>query len=183
MPGWTAPPTEVPGNAWTGAIWNTYIRDNLNFLHGAHACRVWNSTNQGSIVTSTPTPINFDSEAFDSDGFHSTSSNTSRMTVPTGLDGFYIITGCIVYNVTSVTGYRAAKIVLNGTAGVGTDLAEGRLDNPSAGVNPRVLVTTTYRLVATDYVELVAFHTLGSNEGSQGGDINQNQLSLIFIGV
>jgi hypothetical protein len=177
----TAPPTEVAGNALTAALWNTYIRDNLNFLRAAHACRVWNSVNQGT-TSGAVTPITFDTEAFDSDAFHDSGTNPSRMTVPTGLDGYYLITGVVVFS-NNATGIRDAKLVLNGVAGVGTDLAAGRQDNPSGTNNARVLVTTTYRLAAADYVELVALQSSGGALGTVGGDINQNQLSLIWIGL
>lgn len=45
-----------------------------------------------SISNATWTAITYDTEVYDTDNFHSTSSNTSRLTVPTGLGGYYLIT-------------------------------------------------------------------------------------------
>ena len=53
-------------------------------------CRVYNSSDV-SISTSTSTTISFPSETFDTNGFHSTSTNTSRITIPTGYAGYYRI--------------------------------------------------------------------------------------------
>ena len=51
-------------------------------------CVAYKTTTQ-TISTDTLTAITFDSELFDTDGFHSTSSNTSRFTIPSGKDGKY----------------------------------------------------------------------------------------------
>ena len=53
-------------------------------------CRVYNSSDV-SISTSTSTTISFPSETFDTNGFHSTTTNTSRITIPTGYAGYYRI--------------------------------------------------------------------------------------------
>ena len=53
--------------------------------------QVYNSTTQ-SIANITYTTLTFDSETYDTDGFHSTSSNTSRLTIPAGKGGKYQIT-------------------------------------------------------------------------------------------
>jgi hypothetical protein len=52
---------------------------------------LYNSTTQ-SILNNTLTAISFDAEYFDTDGFHSTVSNTARITIPAGLGGKYLIT-------------------------------------------------------------------------------------------
>ena len=51
---------------------------------------VYRSTAQ-SISNSTLTDITFDSETFDTDAFHSTVTNTDRLTVPAGKDGYYLV--------------------------------------------------------------------------------------------
>jgi hypothetical protein len=55
---------------------------------GFAGCVAYKTTTQ-TVSTDTLTAITFDSELFDTDGFHSTSSNTSRFTIPTGKDGKY----------------------------------------------------------------------------------------------
>ena len=53
-----------------------------------HGCSVYKSTNYATGSTGDH-PILCNSENFDTDGYHSTSTNTSRITIPTGLDGYY----------------------------------------------------------------------------------------------
>lgn len=56
--------------------------------------KAWNSGTQtmnGSGTAGGVTLITFDSEEYDSDAFHSTSSLTSRLTIPAGLTGKYAI--------------------------------------------------------------------------------------------
>jgi hypothetical protein len=53
-------------------------------------CSVYNSAAQ-TISNAVLTAITFNSENFDTDGFHSTSSNTSRITVPSGKGGYYLL--------------------------------------------------------------------------------------------
>src|SRR5438876_645541 len=56
--------------------------------------RVYNSANI-SVSASTEQALTFDTERSDSNAYHSTSSNTSRITVPTGGDGRYVISGAV----------------------------------------------------------------------------------------
>lgn len=44
-----------------------------------------------SIPITTYTAITWDTESFDTDAFHSTTTNTSRITIPSGLAGYYSI--------------------------------------------------------------------------------------------
>lgn len=102
--------------------------------------RVYNSTTQ-SINNNVFT---FDSEEFDTDGFHSTSSNTSRLTIPSGLGGKYHIKG---FFYTGSATAQSVYLKLNGSTSIrGSYLA------PEFGGGPEVIVD----LVAGDYVEMHA---------------------------
>jgi hypothetical protein len=58
-------------------------------------CRLYGSVGAGvqTIPDDTLTGIQFDSESFDTDGYHSTSSNTDRITIPSGRAGKYHLIG------------------------------------------------------------------------------------------
>jgi hypothetical protein len=180
---WTTPITVSVGDTWTAAKWNTGVRDNLNWVNGAHACRLLHSVNQNVPDDGAYHALAFDTESFDTDVFHDPSSNNSRITIPTGLDGYYIITGTIVY-AANATGYRDARIMLNSIA-TGTAIGTGRNQNVGGATAARVQTITTYRLAATDYIELCALQNSGGglNALGTGGDIDQTQLSLIYIGL
>jgi len=111
-----------------------------------------------SVPTSTYTAITCDQEQYDTDSYHSTSTNTSRITIPTGKTGYYQINGQIVFNQSSGGGSRQLVIYKNGTS----FFASPDISAPS-GQYPGVALTTTAYLTAGDYVELYAYQTSGAN--------------------
>ena len=58
--------------------------------------------------------MTWDSEDFDTDGFHSTSSNTSRITIPSGKGGKYLLVAQTTF-ASNATGVRIWKIFKNGS--------------------------------------------------------------------
>jgi hypothetical protein len=126
-------------------------------------CRVYNSATQ-SIPDSAATALTFDTEVFDTDGFHSTSVNTSRMTIPAGLGGKYFLLG--TYEPTANgTGRRDLMLRVNGA----TEIARLRgIGNASyAGFSQ---VSTIYDLAAGDYVEVTVLQ-------DSGGALNSTALT------
>lgn len=118
-------------------------------------CRVYNSASI-SLAHNTPTALTFDTETLDDGGLHSTSVNTSRITVPSDGAGWYSIGGCVRF-AANTTGYREIKVQLNGA----TDLAIMRVPNSGATDDVRVTIHTEYPLAVGDYVELVATQNSG----------------------
>jgi hypothetical protein len=100
--------------------------------------------------------IPFNSERYDSDAFHDTGSNTSRLTVPTGKDGKYLIVGNVEFD-TNTTGLRYCRILLNGA----TQIALNYLDPGVATSTPQFNISTIYSLAAADYVELQVYQSSG----------------------
>jgi len=76
-------------------------------------CRVTNSIDQ-SISNSVRTTVTFDTETFDTNGFHDTSTLTGRMTIPSGKAGKYLVTAGVTF-ATSGTGYRELYLFKNGS--------------------------------------------------------------------
>jgi len=94
----------------------------------------------------------FGNENWDTDAFHSTSSNTSRITIPAGLGGYYLFNG---YVATSTS--DASQIVLykNGSAlALGT--ASGTLHRVVNTAGNTIYYTASLMVsaVATDYFEM-----------------------------
>lgn len=144
---------------------NWTIEQTAHTLSSATQSRVvaFHSTTQ-SIADATMTAVSLDSEDVDVGGLHSTSSNTSRLTIPTGAGGFYLVFGQVSFAV-NVTGVRTARITKNGA----TDLALTQFNAVSDGIRPTVIpVTWSGTLAAADYVEMFAQQTSGGalNVGS-----------------
>jgi hypothetical protein len=111
-----------------------------------------------TIANNTNTALTFDSEFFDTDGFHSTSTNTSRITIPAGLGGYYsIVTTACTWDING-TGKRGLGIYKNGAS-----LTSSLEIIPSASIYVSNSLSTVLNLSAGDYIELYAIQTSGGN--------------------
>ena len=138
-------------------------------------CTVYNSSDQ-SISSGVATAVTWNTEVFDTDAFHSTSTNTSRMTIPSGKDGKYRIDAMWQWSANSTTGYRAMYLYKNGSlvftsTNVGSTTAQEQ--------NTMVYIDTA---VATDYYELYALHNKGSNESVRLSS-SYGRYSITFLGA
>ena len=113
--------------------------------------RVYNSGNYDPTAA-TWESVTFDSERWDTDTLHDTSTNTDRLTVPADCDGIYEIGACMQFdtgdsaNAASVVGIR---FLLNGATVIAEDL---RNHYRAGAFDVVVSLTTQYDLDATDYV-------------------------------
>lgn len=116
-----------------------------------------------AVGTAAETPVTFDAESFDTDGFHEGVTNPSRITIPTGLGGKYLIGGSATIAGLS-TGHRFIVFFKkNGS------ILSGYNGNYSA-VNPGTLgasVSALVELAVGDYIELVVYHNAGANKDVQ----------------
>jgi hypothetical protein len=121
----------------------------------ASGVQAYRSTTQ-SVPGSTITAILFDSELYDSDGYHSTSSNTSRITVPTA--GKYSLKSTIGFS-SNGTGVRYVFFCVNGSTGN----RHGANTVPGSGGSLDTIVTATADIMlnASDYVEVYVFQSSG----------------------
>lgn len=137
------------------------------------AVSVYNSTTQ-SISNATNTAITYNSEIFDTDSFHSTSINTSRLTAPS--TGYYLVTACAEF-ATSSSGMRYLKIRKNGTTEYALVNAKG-VSTYSGAMSCSAIVHLT---ASTDYVEAVVYQDSGGALNILGAAYNP--FSMIFIGA
>lgn len=122
---------------------------------GAQRCVAYNNTTQ-SVNDSTPTVLALNAEDLDVGSMHDTSSNNSRITIPTGADGFYVVMGQAT-PAADADGYRQLEIYKNGSTILGTSIAVGTSTSFTT-----IPVVWAGALVATDYVELRFTHTAGA---------------------
>ena len=135
------------------------------------------NTSDPTIANNTVTAVTFDSEFYDTDGFHSTVSNTSRVTIPAGLGGKYLITSANVTFNTNATGVRAIRILKNGSV-----LHFGPTILGNASEFLACNFTTTCALVATDYIEIAVYQNSGGNLGFFAGD-TRALFSVTYLGA
>jgi hypothetical protein len=110
--------------------------------------RVYNNADI-ALVADTPKILTFNTERYDTEGIHSTTSNTSRLTCIT--PGVYDIKGNAQFQMVN-SNYIYLHILLNNT----TIIASKQVPHENVAALD-IEVSTTYDLVAGDYVELVAY--------------------------
>ncbi|GAA3032062.1 hypothetical protein FHS39_002601 [Streptomyces olivoverticillatus] len=145
----------VPGQFITGALWNAQVKALNDFLTAPPVFSGYQTTAQ-SIPNATFTSFTLDTEVVDSDGGHSTTTNTSRYTAT--VPGTYLVVGTAGWS-GATTGYRRCRITLNGGvvpgAAVGTDATNAVLCGQS--VTAIVVMNGT-----TDYVEVQGAQSSGA---------------------
>jgi hypothetical protein len=137
----------------------------------------YNNANQ-SISNATWTVLNFNSENFDTDAFHSTSTNTSRMTIPSGKNGKYMVTMKGHFQGNS-TGDRFVGLVKNGSS-VGAWRLSAVSGN-SIGFGQSVVMD----LVATDYLQVEVYQDSGVSLNAIGNGVppEYNFLQVTYLGA
>jgi hypothetical protein len=101
--------------------------------------------------------ITYDVENYDTDGFHSTVSNTSRITIPAGKAGKYQILTNVLW-ATSATGERYLSVTKNGT-----ELLRMYGGVPTSAGDFTQTLATIEDLAVNDYLEMRVFQTTGGN--------------------
>lgn len=152
------------------ADWQVFA-DDLRFLHTPPVCVVARSNAQ-SIPSAIDTAIAFDLELVDTDGMHSTVSNTSRITF--GLADRYFCTGFVRAAIV-LAGSRRGYIASN-TGGIEASENE---DFTTVAVNPGLNPHTVDRFQATGFIELYFRQNSGGNLNTIAG---QCSLGACWVG-
>ena len=142
-------------------------------------CKVFIGAAQ-SIANATLVTVTYSDEAFDTDGFHSTSSNTDRITIPSGKAGYYLVNWTVNF-ADNATGYRTSQVSKNGSRigyGNWTDAISG---DPTVTSNSVIL-----NLAAGDYLTIqVAQTSSASLNLSVSAPVAQqdNNFSVTYLGA
>ena len=140
--------------------------------------RVKGSSNQ-TIANTTYTILPWNQETYDTSSFHDTSTNNSRLTIPSGLSGYYYIYTNLNWN-GSTSGYRRQQFYKNGSTSIfETDFSF------SQDIWFNVGISTVLYLTAGDYLELRVYQTSGGNRsihmGETVGDLTH--FGLVYLGA
>jgi hypothetical protein len=172
---------DTPARLAVGANGETLVADSStstglkwalapNFV-GAFA---YNTSSQ-TINNATQTIAVLDGEFFDTNGFHSTVTNTSRMTIPTGFAGIYSATATIALE-PNATGQIVIYIFRNGNLyALTTQQRQNVVDNI-------IQVSTLMNLSDGDYVQMGGYQDQGSSSTIKNADIFYTNLQIQRIG-
>lgn len=163
--------TAATGNFLTSALWNAQVRDPNTFLLGVPVFRGFQNVVQSVASSTVYAPVLLDSETFDPDGGHSTTTNTSRFTVQTA--GYYFVSVHCSY-ATNATGARAVAVAVNGTAVVQSQQAAPPANSWSGGIAEFVYLNVG------DYVEMTSWQNSGGNLSTANGAFAPS-MSLFWV--
>ena len=139
-------------------------------------CAVYSASSQ-TIADSTWTAVTYGSEYWDTDAFHSTSVNPSRITIPAGKDGKYLLTIFGVWQ-TGSTGNRSLRILKNGADEPFRNYAQNNSTTLSQQASYQI------SLVATDYIEVYVFQANGGNLSWYGqNDASGSLFAVTYLGA
>lgn len=136
-------------------------------------CSAYKSGNQ-TVTANTFAQVTWDSEFYDTAGIHSTSSNTSRFTVPTGLNGIWRVTPTLTTG--SATGAQHLAIYKNGAI-----YRLQRYDVASAEYGA-AHQSMELNLSAGDYVEIYVYTASTTVFGSAPPGQDNSQVTFTYVG-
>ena len=140
----TADSTTATGLKWASAASSpTFV-----------GCSLYKGSAQ-SVSSTTTTYLSFDTEDFDTDGFHDNSTNNTRITIPSGKGGYYLLIGRLEY-VSYSTGIRECYFFKNRTQ----EYQGCRLSAASDGPWDAT-ISAIVNASAGDYFEFVTYQTSG----------------------
>jgi hypothetical protein len=118
-----------------------------------------------TIPNTTDTVLNFSgTDTYDTDTFHDTTTNNSRITIPAGLGGYYLIYGLNTWDV-NATGRRFCELKKNGTK-----ILTSNGFGPNSTAAPSNMISVVLNLSAGDYMEYQVWQSSGGNLDTFGND-------------
>ncbi len=159
----TADSTQSLGLKWAAPAAPTFI-----------GCEVRKTASQAATQTAYTT-VTWNTETFDTDAFHDNSTNNSRITIPSGKGGYYLV----YWNIgLSGNGAVAVSLDKNGSA---YKRASGYTTGGGTGYYAN---TEIMSLAATDYIEVAVYTTSsGLNIESDAQNTKQSTFGVSFLGV
>lgn len=154
------------------------LTDDTGAGGGFVGARATHSTTQ-TISNATFTALNLNTTAFESEsGWHDTVTNNTRMTVPSGQDGKYLVAAGVTF-AADADGTRQLRIRKNGATYLPGFQSVRGITGEQMGLSLAIVTT----LVATDYVEAVVYSTAGNNLDTVSATDAQTNLSVALLGT
>jgi hypothetical protein len=137
-----------------------------------------NKSGNQSISNSTVTIVTFDAETIDTDGFHSTSTNTDRLTVPSGKAGKYLVVATANF-AGNATGIRQLLLYKNTT-----QVAENVISVNGTGGSTNCNIQFFVDLGVGDYMSMSVWQNSGAALNLQGrADGTLSQFGMTYLGA
>jgi hypothetical protein len=119
---------------------------------------ILNKDENQTLASAVANPVTWGAVRKDAYSFYDEVTDNTRITVPTGLDGAYLIQASVAF-AADATGIREAQLYVNGFA---RPEVRTVINNSGAGSITVVNINTTYQLSGGDYIQVYANHNNGS---------------------
>lgn len=139
----------VDSSTTTGLKWATPSSGGASYS----GCRLNKVSGSQAIADSTYVAVTWPTEVFDVGGYHDTSTNTSRITIPSGKAGYYRFSWSEGVTAAAST----CTLYTNGTAGT----RNAFINVPNAEANQGTIILS---LAVGDYVEVYLRQTSGTSK-------------------
>jgi hypothetical protein len=126
------------------------------------------------ISAGASTLITWNQELFDVGGYHSTSSNTDRITIPAGKAGYYLINAAIQWDDDNAVATCGIRVFLNGT-----EIARRYFLRSDNGGRTASDVQVTRNLAVSDYLQVYAYTETAQGAYHYSPDA---RFEVIFVG-
>jgi hypothetical protein len=133
-------------------------------------------TNQ-TVNNATNTLLTWNTENFDSDGYHDNTTNNERLTVPAGLAGKYYI-------------YYNYQLYCNATTAItrlyknGTQIQLGNFQTVASGIENTMQLYYTADLAVSDYIEVYIYQAGGAaGSVNASGGLSYSAFGMYRVGV
>jgi hypothetical protein len=147
---------------------------------GFNGARVYQANNH-SYAPNTTTALTFDAEDYDTNTYHSNSTNPSRLTVPS--TGYYRISCVYMFAyVNQTNGVRYLYLFKNGTDIQSYEMPTTNLTY-SVDIPVMMGFTTTFNATANDYFELFGRHNWESNLNNSGTGSTRSYFEIQYLGA
>ena len=142
---------------------------------GFVGCSVYKSSQQ-TLTNNAETALTFDTENFDTSAFHSTTTNNSRMTIPSGKAGYYLVVTTVSFG-NSSTPARAVTLRKNGAE-------HAYLQQIQPVSNGGSITNGTYilNLAENDYIEIYVRQESGGNLVAGSGS-SATSFTIQYLGA
>jgi hypothetical protein len=128
-----------------------------------------------AIPSGAYTAVSFNAEIFDTNAFHSTSTNNSRMTIPSGKGGYYQVNVIIRWSASSGGTNRIVQLKKNNSSNYGSIMTGTAFG--TGGL--RYEVSDIIDAVPGDYIEAYVYQDTGGNLNLDG----ECAISIGYLGA
>ena len=132
-----------------------------------------------SIPNGTATAMAYDTEFYDTDSFHNTGVNNSRITIPSGKGGYYLVQGYTQY-ASNATGNRTTSIRKNGSTILLQNLNSVQ---PEASRSMNIAIAYVGNFAVADYIELFCVQNSGGSLNVQAIPTYTSHFSATYLGA